>query len=69
MGIMIALTSQEAGGFSETCWTQGWGSHHWLAEAQELASEFGMSRCKLLHRGWINNKVLLYSMGNYFNIL
>ena len=27
--------------------------------------EFGISRCKLLHREWINNKVLLYSTGNY----
>ena len=27
--------------------------------------EFGISRCKLLHIGWINNKVLLYSPGNY----
>ena len=27
--------------------------------------EFGISRCKLLYRGWINNKVLLYSTGNY----
>ena len=27
--------------------------------------EFGISRCKLLHIGWINNKVLLYSTGNY----
>ena len=27
--------------------------------------EFGMSRCKLLYIGWINNKVLLYSTGNY----
>ena len=26
---------------------------------------FGISRCKLLHTGWINNKVLLYSTGNY----
>ena len=24
-----------------------------------------MSRCKLLYREWINNKVLLYSTGNY----
>ena len=23
--------------------------------------EFGTDRCKLLHTGWINNKVLLYS--------
>ena len=27
--------------------------------------EFGISRCKLLYIGWINNKVLLYSTGNY----
>ena len=24
-----------------------------------------MSRCKLLYREWINNKVLLYSTGSY----
>ena len=27
--------------------------------------EFGISRCKLLHIEWINDKVLLYSTGNY----
>ena len=27
--------------------------------------EFGISRCKQLYKGWINNKVLLYSTGNY----
>ena len=27
--------------------------------------ESGISRCKLLHLEWINNKVLLYSTGNY----
>ena len=27
--------------------------------------EFGISRCKLLHLEWINNKVLLYGTGNY----
>ena len=27
--------------------------------------EFGISRCKLLHVEWINNKVLLYSTGDY----
>ena len=27
--------------------------------------EFGVSRCKLVYIGWINNKVLLYSTGNY----
>ena len=27
--------------------------------------EFGIGRCKLLHLEWINNKVLMYSTGNY----
>ena len=27
--------------------------------------EFGISRCKLVYLGWINNKVLLYSTGSY----
>ena len=27
--------------------------------------EFATSRCKLLYRDWINNKVLLYSTENY----
>ena len=27
--------------------------------------ELGVSRCKLLHIQWINNKILLYSTGNY----
>ena len=27
--------------------------------------EFGVSRFKLLHLEWINNKVLLYRTGNY----
>jgi len=27
--------------------------------------EFGVSRCKLLHLVWINNKGLLHSIGNY----
>ena len=27
--------------------------------------EFMISRCKLLYMGWVNNKVLLYSTGNY----
>ena len=27
--------------------------------------EFGISRCKLLYTEWIDNKVLLYSTGNY----
>ena len=31
----------------------------------EMDWEFGTSRCKLLYTGWIKNKVLLYSTGNY----
>ena len=27
--------------------------------------EFGVSRCKLVYIEWINDKVLLYSTGNY----
>ena len=27
--------------------------------------EFGISRCKLLYTGWINNKILLHSAWNY----
>ena len=35
---------------------RGWGWMDW---------EFGISRCKLLYREWINNKVLLCSTGTY----
>ena len=31
--------------------------------------EFGISRCRLLYVEWINNKVLLYSTGNYSQYL
>ena len=27
--------------------------------------EFGISRCKPLYIGWINNKFIVYSTGNY----
>ena len=27
--------------------------------------EFGISRCKLVYTGWVNNNVPLYSTGNY----
>ena len=29
--------------------------------------EVGVSRCKLLYQEWVNNKILLYSMGNYIH--
>ena len=34
-------------------------------EGEELKQKFGIIRCKLVHIGWINNKVLLCSTGNY----
>ena len=36
----------------------------WLPRGRE-DWEFGISRYKLLHIGWINNRVLLYNTGNY----
>ena len=27
--------------------------------------EIGISRCKVLYIGWVNNKILLYNTGNY----
>ena len=41
----------------QTCGCQGGG--------RGMDCEFRISRCKLLHLEWINNKVLLYSTGNY----
>ena len=35
------------------------------AGGRGLGWEFGISRCKLVYIEWINNKVLLYSTGNY----
>ena len=44
----------------QICGCQGWGGG-----GEGMDWEFGISRCKLLYIGWINNKVLLYSTGNY----
>ena len=35
----------------------------------EVAWEFGVSRCKLLHLEWISNEVPLYSTGNHIQSL
>ena len=50
----------------------GWGrprSDVWLPRWKEggrgMDWEFGVGICTLLHLKWINNKVLLYSTGNY----
>lgn len=32
-----------------------------------MDQEVGVSRCKVLHTEWMNNKGLLYSTGNYKN--
>ena len=49
--------------------TQGYREHTVVAKGEEAGRgtdwEFQISRCKLLCLGWINNKVLLYSTGNY----
>ena len=36
-----------------------------IGEGEGQTGEFGVSRCKLLHSEWINNRVLLYSTENY----
>ena len=43
----------------QTCFCQGEGE--WGREGLGV----WVSRCKLLHLEWINNKVLFYSIGNY----
>ena len=45
---------------TETCGCQGGGGGEGGMEWK-----FQISRCKLLHIGWINNKALLYSTRNY----
>ena len=36
-----------------------------MGKEEGWIGSLGVSRCKLLYTGWINNKVLLYSTGNY----
>ena len=43
----------------QTCGCQGGGG------GGGMEWEFGVSRCKLVYTGWINNKDLLQSTGNY----
>ena len=44
----------------QTCGCQGGGE-----SGGRMEWEFGINRCKLLCIEWINNKVPLYSTGNY----
>ena len=39
---------------------EGWSGMDW---------EFGVNRCKLLPLEWISNEILLYSTGNYIQLL
>ena len=46
----------------------GGGGKNWefgIAYVLSLSAVLGISRYRQLYRGWINNKVLLYSTGNY----
>ena len=49
--------------------SQTWRTDLWLPRGRERGREmdweFGVTRCKLLHLEWIDNKVLMYSTGNY----
>ena len=48
----------------------GGGGKNWefgIAYVLSLSAVLGISRCKLLGREWVNNKVLLYSTGNYIS--
>ena len=51
--------------------TQTWRTDLWWLRAGRSGMdwEFGASRCKLLHLEWISNEVLLYSAGNYIQVL
>ena len=51
---------QTHGHGEQTCVCQGKGR-----VGSGMDWEFGVSRCKLLHLGWISNEILLYSTGNY----
>ena len=44
-----------------------WGLGGDLAKAR--LGVIGVSRCKLSHVEWISNEVLLYSTGNYIQLL
>ena len=48
----------------QTCGCPG-GREWWEVKDWEL----GISRCKLVYIGWVNNRVLLYSTGNYIRYL
>ena len=59
--INISMKQKQTHTYREqTCGCQGGG---WVGGRMDWA--FGISRCKILYIEWINNRVLLYSTGNY----
>ena len=57
--INLSMKQKQSHGHREqTCGCQGGGV------GGKMVWEVGVSRCKPLYTGWINNKVLLYSTGN-----
>ena len=50
---LIYETETDSQNREQTCGCQGG-----CGMGEETAWEFGMSRCKLLHVGWINNRIV-----------
>ena len=62
--VNLSTEKKETHGLGEqTCGCQGGG------EGSGMDWEFGFSRCKPLHVGWISNEILLCSTGNYVQSL
>ena len=59
MAQMNPSTKRKQTSKTDLWWPRGAGGR------QGVEWEFGISRCKLLSIKWINNKILLYSTGNY----
>ena len=55
----LSMKQTESGNREKTGGCQGEG------RGRGLDWEFGINRCKLVYIEWINNRVLLYSTGNY----
>ena len=45
--------------------SQTWRTDLWLPRERGMDWGFGVSRCKLLHVGWIDDEILPYTTGNY----
>ena len=61
----LSMKQKQAHGCrDQTCGSQegrGWGG---VGCGGGVGLEFAVSRCRLLHLEWINNKLLLYNTGN-----